>query len=297
MKPEKAAQLEYNLAVLKRRDGSITKVLDMSGHVVLYQFNEEKQSWDLKKVEGALFVVQRAAEPKHMFVVLNRLSNDNVVEALTADFQMELTDQFLLYRNDKQEIIGIWFYSTDERAEIAKLLQSIAAAEAPTATGVAPTADATTSAVSEPAAPPPTTSDNVAEFFSRMQNQLPPSSVPPMPTGATEGPTAPLAVTASPQQSEAEAEPTAAPPEVVMAPQATAPPAVTTTPTTATLKRQLRARLAALMDDDVFMDLLVAEVQALQGASAPAASQAPANEMPPHLMELLQQQMAGDWSA
>ena len=43
-----------------------------------------------------------------MFVVMNRLSNENVVEAVCADFQMELTDQFLLYRNDKHEINGIW---------------------------------------------------------------------------------------------------------------------------------------------------------------------------------------------
>lgn len=34
---DKDKQLEYNLAVLKRRDASITKVLDMAGHVVLYQ--------------------------------------------------------------------------------------------------------------------------------------------------------------------------------------------------------------------------------------------------------------------
>ena len=52
--------------------------------------------------------VARSSEPKHMFVVMNRLSNENVVEAVCADFQMELTDQFLLYRNDKHEINGIW---------------------------------------------------------------------------------------------------------------------------------------------------------------------------------------------
>jgi hypothetical protein len=108
MQTDKAKQLEYNLAVLKRRDADISEVLNMTGHVVLYQYNETTQAWDLKKVEGSLFVVARTSEPRHMFVVLNRLSSQNVVEAVTADFQMELTDQFLLYRNDKAEIIGIW---------------------------------------------------------------------------------------------------------------------------------------------------------------------------------------------
>jgi len=46
---DKDKQLEYNLAVLKRRDAAITEVLKMAGHVVLYQFNEDSQSWDLKK--------------------------------------------------------------------------------------------------------------------------------------------------------------------------------------------------------------------------------------------------------
>ena len=96
METDKAAQLEYNLGVLQRRDAAITKVLDMAGHVVLYQFNEDTQAWDRKNVEGALFVVGRSSAPAHQFIVLNRLSSENLVESVTADFQTELTDQFLL---------------------------------------------------------------------------------------------------------------------------------------------------------------------------------------------------------
>ena len=113
---DKEKQLEYNLAVLKRRDAAISGVVDMSGHVVLYRFSEETQSWDRRNVEGSLFVVSRSEEPKYQFVVLNRISSENLVESVSSDFQMELTDQFLLYRNDQQEISGIWFYSPSERA-------------------------------------------------------------------------------------------------------------------------------------------------------------------------------------
>jgi len=60
MQTDKAKQFEYNLTVLKRRDAAITEILDMSGHVVLYQFNESRQSWDRKNVEGGLFVVRAA---------------------------------------------------------------------------------------------------------------------------------------------------------------------------------------------------------------------------------------------
>ena len=43
---ERSKQLEYNLAVLKRRDAAITRILDMAGHVVLYQFNEDSKGWE-----------------------------------------------------------------------------------------------------------------------------------------------------------------------------------------------------------------------------------------------------------
>lgn len=135
---DKEKQLEYNLAVLKRRDAAISGVIDMSGHVVLYRFSEETQSWDRRNVEGSLFVVSRSEEPKYQFVVLNRISSENLVESVSSDFQMELTDQFLLYRNDQQEISGIWFYSPSERASIAALLQSIVGGAQPTAAAAAP---------------------------------------------------------------------------------------------------------------------------------------------------------------
>ena len=122
---ERSKQLEYNLAVLKRRDADISKVLDMAGHVVLYQFNEDSKVWDRKNVEGSLFVVERSSAPQFQFVVLNRLSSENLVETIDDNFQTELTEQFLLYRNLQEEILGVWFYSPPERAAIAELLDTI----------------------------------------------------------------------------------------------------------------------------------------------------------------------------
>ena len=122
---DKEKQLEYNLAVLKRRDAAISGVVDMSGHVVLYRFSEETQAWDRRNVEGSLFVVSRSEEPKYQFVVLNRISSENLIESVTSDFQMELTDQFLLYRNLNSEILGVWFYSPPERAAISEALNLV----------------------------------------------------------------------------------------------------------------------------------------------------------------------------
>ena len=244
----------------------------MSAHVVLYQFNEASQAWDKKNVEGSLFIVARSSEPKHMFVVLNRLSNEHVVEGITADFQMELTDQFLLYRNEKEEINGIWFYSPNERTEIAELMQSIVAGDAPTASAKgAPdsAADASSSgATSGGPRPPDATSansegegggggGNVAAFFSMIQRQLPSAAVPPMPpmpTGATATPSsgvpsaqlAQLALEGMDTNTSLPSGEVGATPETSAGVEA--------------LKVELRARLSSLLQDDAFMTTLAEEV-------------------------------------
>jgi mRNA-decapping enzyme 1B len=168
---EKEKLIAFNLKTLQKRDAAIDAILDMSSHVVLYQFDEAKQSWERKNIEGALFVVRRSAEPRHQFVVMNKLSNDNVVENVGPEFQIELSDQFLLYRNDAQEINGIWFYSPEERAAIAELLNSLAAG-----------ADAAASAPAAPAAD----GGSVAQFFAMAGGA---SSSPP-PAASSSTPTA-----------------------------------------------------------------------------------------------------------
>ena len=177
MQTAKAQQLEYNLQVLRRRDASITQILGMAGHVVLYQFNEETKAWDRRNVEGSLFVVERSSEPKNQFVVINRLSSENLVETVDANFQVELTEQFLLYRNTKQEILGVWFYSPEERTAISDLLNSL--------TGGADEAELEPEE-EDPPPPPPAAGNggasNVAQFFNMAA--ISQSEAPPMPAGA-----------------------------------------------------------------------------------------------------------------
>mmetsp|Transcript_38846 Transcript_38846/g.128635 ORF Transcript_38846/g.128635 Transcript_38846/m.128635 type:complete len:372 (+) Transcript_38846:2-1117(+) len=298
---DKDKQLEYNLAVLKRRDAAITEVLKMAGHVVLYQFNEDSQSWDLKKVEGSLFVVARTTAPRHMFVVLNRLSSQNLVEAVTADFQMELNDQFLLYRNDASEIIGIWFYSPPERAEIAALLQSLAAQELGEDTGeepdtsapieepdaanaaalspVDPAAEATPAVPAPPPAAPTsdlasggeaaTASNNVAAFFSMMQGAQPPAGgqpAPPTPTGATD---------ASATTERASEEPS--PEQTAGNGSGNGAGLADGDTSLEALKAELRARLGALLDDDAFLETLAREYRSQESHQSPAVGQAPSS--------------------
>ena len=246
---ERSKQLEYNLTVLKRRDADIVRVLDMAGHVVLYQFNEDTKAWDKRNVEGSLFIVERASEPRHQFVVLNRLSSENLVETIDENFQTELTDQFLLYRNLSSEILGVWFYSAPERAAISELLDTLHAGGAPPAlpTESPAATDAPPSEPSSVAAP-----SSVANFFNMMAGAtVSEGSPPPMPASAL--------TAAAAEVSPSPAAPPAPPP---LPPSSTVngePPKTAAAPDLTALKVKLASQLRTLTEDDAFLTLLANE--------------------------------------
>ena len=86
--------------------------------------NTHTHTQDKLDVEGSLFVVKRASAPLHQFVVMNRRNADNFVEDIsTASFQIQDSDPYLMYRNQSNEIIGIWFYNSAEREQVAKMIR------------------------------------------------------------------------------------------------------------------------------------------------------------------------------
>ncbi|KFP02290.1 mRNA-decapping enzyme 1B, partial [Calypte anna] len=94
-------------------------------------------------VEGTLFVYTRSASPRHGFTIMNRLSMENRTEPITKDLDFQLQDPFLLYRNARLSIYGIWFYDKEECQRIAELMKNLTQqeqfkAQQGTATGVSP---------------------------------------------------------------------------------------------------------------------------------------------------------------
>ncbi|PRP84967.1 hypothetical protein PROFUN_07352 [Planoprotostelium fungivorum] len=129
MEGEANPKIQLNLPVLQRLDPGIIRVLDTAAHVTVYTYQKQAQSWQKKDMEGALFVVRRNGEPRHRFVVMNRLSTTNMLEDITADVLTEVSDPYLLYRNKTGEVNGIWFYDTTERGRICQLIQQIVSIE------------------------------------------------------------------------------------------------------------------------------------------------------------------------
>lgn len=88
--------LEYNLGVLKKHDSRITRVIQTAGHAVVYVYKDDSGAdspWERHNVEGALFVVERSEAPRFQLWILNRLSTDNLVENVTADFAIEVSEE------------------------------------------------------------------------------------------------------------------------------------------------------------------------------------------------------------
>lgn len=115
--------LRMNFAALKRADPYAREIIDSATHVALYTFEENE--WEKTSIEGALFVYSRNGEPYHSLVIMNRLNTNNLIEPVSKGIELQLKEPFLLYRNAKSRIFGIWFYDKDECVRVATKLNSI----------------------------------------------------------------------------------------------------------------------------------------------------------------------------
>ncbi|KAK9840834.1 hypothetical protein WJX81_007923 [Elliptochloris bilobata] len=167
---QKAAN-KLNLQVLKRIDPATEDVLATAGHVALYDFNQESSCWERKDVEGSLFLLKRRTNPRFQFIILNKKSQDNYVEDVLGGFQFEKSKPYLLYRNKKDEVVGIWFYDQGECDKVEALLQRIVATFPPSAAAPVP--------APAPAADPKTPGHGEDSFWDR-DAPPPPSGMDPL---------------------------------------------------------------------------------------------------------------------
>jgi mRNA-decapping enzyme 1B len=117
------ARKEANLRVLQRQDKSVDDILCSATHVVLYEFSASQ--WQKLDVEGSLFLVKRRDMPRFQLLVLNRNSTDNYCVDISATFQVQNKDPYLMFRKPDNTIQGIWFHNGPEREQVAALLQKV----------------------------------------------------------------------------------------------------------------------------------------------------------------------------
>ncbi|CAJ1956385.1 unnamed protein product [Cylindrotheca closterium] len=121
------ARKEANLRLLQRTtDPTISNILDSATHVVLYKFAPASQSWEKSNVEGGLFLAVK--QSGYMMVILNRNSPDNYSIQLSANFQLQHQDPYLIFRQVEQGetvIRGIWFPNANERLTVNESLSQV----------------------------------------------------------------------------------------------------------------------------------------------------------------------------
>ncbi|KAK8199533.1 hypothetical protein HDK77DRAFT_204636 [Phyllosticta capitalensis] len=136
---------ELNLAVLRRQEPSITKIISIAPYVVLYQISVETSTWEKSGIEGTMFVAQltnsEIGSTRFAVVILNRRSLENFIAELKSPEDVEITEDFVILNvpnkagAEDAQFYGVWIFSepapsstADARDNNARTIQDCARA-------------------------------------------------------------------------------------------------------------------------------------------------------------------------
>ncbi|KAF3063697.1 Dcp1-like decapping family protein [Daldinia childiae] len=124
---------ELNLSVLRRYRPSITSILSIAAHAVVYVFTPPAK-WDRSTVEGPLFICAQdedgeAAAADGCLFILNRKGLQNLILDLSTVSNFELATDLLSFKLDQEgpqipmengesvrpKVIGMWIYAEDDQ--------------------------------------------------------------------------------------------------------------------------------------------------------------------------------------
>ncbi|KAM0791068.1 hypothetical protein ACM66B_004361 [Microbotryomycetes sp. NB124-2] len=120
-----ALRAELNLKNLRRHDTSIQQILSTASYVTVYRNHGE--GWVKTGIEGPMFLFERSHTPRHGFFVLNRQGLEYVQEFLTADSDVKIEGEFLLYEPGEQadRATGLWIAEEKDRTELCRRMVDI----------------------------------------------------------------------------------------------------------------------------------------------------------------------------
>ncbi|KAJ5637177.1 Dcp1-like decapping [Penicillium lividum] len=125
---------EVNLKVLKRYNPDLVDIISLANYAVIYTFNPTTAGWEKINIEGATFVCSMTPGPlgeeRYEVFTMNRRCLDNFHIRLTAGENVEITDEFIILKEDqdsadgnssadKYRVYGIWIYSEDKTSTVA----------------------------------------------------------------------------------------------------------------------------------------------------------------------------------
>jgi hypothetical protein len=100
-----------NMMAVQRVDPGLCDILSTVPQVVLYQYESNSNTWERTSIEGTLFIYSRTSAPSRGFVLLNRLSSDNLQEMVHPGSEYRVQGQFVLFKkhSDADKVYGLCF--------------------------------------------------------------------------------------------------------------------------------------------------------------------------------------------
>lgn len=115
----KRMRSNISLKLLRDLDDRVERIIFQTPFVTAYELNNNEQ-WVRAEIEGFLYIIQRNGAPCNSFILVNRKSEDHLIEYITPEFQVTLDSNFIFYHSmnmvtkTMNNIRGLWFFDEKE---------------------------------------------------------------------------------------------------------------------------------------------------------------------------------------
>ncbi|KNC37253.1 asparagine-rich antigen, partial [Plasmodium falciparum RAJ116] len=116
--------------MLKSIDIYITEIIMKSCFVTVYKMKDDELKWKRADIEGFLYIVKRSIKPYYRLIITNKKNEKHLLQDIDTNMNLSTDQNYIFYRIINEEtnvrnIYSLWFYSTEEKEQIYKVLKNI----------------------------------------------------------------------------------------------------------------------------------------------------------------------------
>lgn len=236
---------QLQITNLQVRDPHVVQIIARAKYAGLYHMHEDPSTgvtnWAKGQVEGELVVLERKAAPRYQVLIKNQLGHDDLIEAPTLEWELDVHPNYLLYKVADGTIKGWWFHDDDERkyiqSVVERCIQDLQRRGHP--------------------APPPPPAQPAGDAGEEIMNMLMRQQEPRQPE--RDRPREPLPAYDPAVAAKGKGKGVHAQPQPPAPPQPPPPPSYE--PTVTVTREQLKATLVEMVSSDQFLDRMMARLQ------------------------------------
>lgn len=129
-------RISAGLHVLQNADPEIIRVIKRATFVSAYAL-DGSNGWARAEIEGPLYIVKRGRVPVYRLIILNQLNPQNLVEDISALWELSSQDRFIFFRISNtaetqpnaearaHRVAGLWFSDDAERKSVEEAIEAI----------------------------------------------------------------------------------------------------------------------------------------------------------------------------